>query len=220
MTGYDAVLFDNDGVLVDPPPVETQIRAARAAFESVGVDDPAREHVTGVVSGVTVDFLHEICATYDLDPETFWSARERHDERSQLDEFRDGTRNRYDDVDAVTDLEVPCGVVSNNHHSTVEFVLDHFGLAGAFDTYYGREMTIESLELKKPNTHYLERGLADLGVGAESALYVGDSESDVIAAERAGLESVFVRRSHCRDVDLEVTPTYEVEDLHEVKRLT
>ncbi|SDR28648.1 HAD family hydrolase [Natronobacterium texcoconense] len=217
MTSYDAVLFDNDGILVEPPPVDTQTEATRTAFGEVGVDEPDPEHVAAVVDGVPVDRLNEICAAYDLERERFWAAREYYDEQSQLTEFRDGTRRSYSDTGVVDDLEVPCGVVSNNHHSTLEFVLEYFDLEESFDTYYGREKTIESLELKKPNTHYLERALTDLEV--DSALYVGDSESDVVAAQRAGLESVFVRRSHCQDVDLEVTPTYEVEDLHGVKRL-
>lgn len=214
MTGYDAVIFDSDGVLIEPPTRETQLAAARKAFRSVGVEDASRQHLLGVVSGVTVDGLHDICDVHDLDPEEFWAARERFDEESQFDAFRAGNRDRYDDVAAIADLAQVRGVVSNNHHSTIEFKLEFFDLAPLFDTYYGREMTIESLTLKKPNTHYLDRAVADLG--AESALFVGDSESDVVAARRAGLDSVFIRRSHRRDVELSVEPTYEVETLHEL----
>ncbi|WP_254545028.1 HAD family hydrolase [Halomarina pelagica] len=217
MTEYDAVLFDSDGVLVEPPASETQIEATRAAFREVGVDDPERRHLLDLTSGVTVDGLREICAAYDLDAETFWDARERHDERSQFEAFRANLRTRYDDVTAIAELPENRGVVSNNHHSTVEFKLDFFDLRPLFDTFYGREMTIESLSLKKPNAHYLERALADLS--AESALYVGDSESDVVAAHRAGLDSVFLRRSHRRDVDLSVAPTFEVDSLHDVVAL-
>ncbi|RQH00913.1 HAD family hydrolase [Natrarchaeobius oligotrophus] len=217
MSEYDAVLFDSDGILVEPPPAETQSTATRAAFHEVGIDEPARTHVQAIVDGVTVGELEEICTAYDLEPETFWEARERHDERSQLEEFERGVRGRYDDVSAIVDLPVDCGVVSNNHHSTIEFVLAYFDLERAFETYYGREMTIESLELKKPNAHYLERAIADLS--AESVLYVGDSESDVVAATRAGLESAFVRRPHCRGTELEATPTYDLEDLHDVADL-
>ncbi|NGM68665.1 HAD family hydrolase [Natronolimnobius sp. AArcel1] len=221
MTIYDAVLFDSDGVLVEPPPVETQTDATRAAFRAVGIEDPDRQHIDAIVSGVSVDELHEICSAYELEPKTFWEARERHDEESQFAEFRDGSRAQYGDVCAISDFPaaVDCGVVSNNHHSTIEFVLKQFALESFCDTYYGREMTIESLRLKKPNTHYLECALDDLSVSAESALYIGDSKSDIVAAERAGLESVFVRRSHCREVELDTTPTYKIESLHDVAEL-
>jgi HAD superfamily hydrolase (TIGR01549 family) len=214
---YDAVLFDNDGVLVEPPAPETQRAAIRNAFQAVGVEDPADEHVPELTAGVTIEALEEVGAAYGVDPERLWAARERHDERSQLEAFRAGDRDRYDDAAAVEDLPHDSGVVSNNHHTTIEFLVNHFGWTSTFDTYYGREMTVESLERKKPNTHYLERALADLS--AESALYVGDSGSDVLAAHRAGLDSAFVRRPHARDAELPADPTHEVETLHEVAAL-
>jgi phosphoglycolate phosphatase-like HAD superfamily hydrolase len=101
VTGYDAVLFDSDGVLVEPPTAETQAAATRAAFREVGVDDVAQRHVDAIANGVTVADLHDICADYGLESATFWAARERHDERSQLEQFRAGTRDRYDDVTAI-----------------------------------------------------------------------------------------------------------------------
>ncbi len=217
MHEYDAVLFDSDGVLVEPPPRERQAQATRAAFRAVGVDDPDQRHVDAIGDGVTVDGLADICAAYGIDRERFWAARERHDERVQLVDFEDGSRTRYDDVDAISDLELSCGVVSNNHHSTIAFVLEYFDLTAVFDTYCGREMTVESLTRKKPNTYYLDRALADLT--AASALYVGDSESDVVAADRAGLDSVFVRRPHCAEVSLSVEPTHVVEGLDELSAL-
>ncbi|QLD87211.1 HAD family hydrolase [Natronomonas halophila] len=217
MPDYDTLLFDNDGVLVEPPAFETQAAAIRTAFRAVGVDAPDPDHVADICGGVTPDSLRDISATYGVDPEALWDAREHHDERSQFEQFHAGARDIYDDVDVLADLTHPCGVVSNNHHSTVAFVLDHFDLGSHFETYYGRPKTVESLRRKKPNTHYLDRAMADLG--GEAALYVGDSESDVLAAENAGLDSVFVRREHSRDVDLSVAPTHEIETLAGLPRL-
>jgi HAD superfamily hydrolase (TIGR01549 family) len=211
---YDAVLFDSDGILVDPPAYETKVEATRAAFADVGVQQAAEQHVDDIVTGTTAGRLREICARYDLDVDRFWEARERLDEDSQLETFESGSRTPYDDVAAISELAQPCGVVSNNHHSTVEFVLEFFELGPLFETYYGREMTVESLALKKPNTHYLDRAATDLG--GDSALYIGDSESDLIAAHNAGMDSVFVRRPHCADVSLTASPTYEIDSLREL----
>ncbi|WP_306055997.1 HAD family hydrolase [Natronococcus wangiae] len=217
MTAYDTVLFDSDGVLVEPPAAATQTEATRAAFRAVGVEDVDRRSLDDIVTGVTVERLREICTTYDLVPDEFWRAREHRDERSQLEQFEAGNRTRYEDVAAIEGVEQRCGVVSNNHRSTIEFVLDAFDLESLFDTYYGRPKTVESLELKKPNPHYLECALDDLG--GETALYVGDSECDVIAADRAGIDSAFVRRAHCGEVSLSTAPTYEVETLREVAEI-
>lgn len=212
---YDTVVFDSDGVLVDPPAPETKLEAVRDALNEVGVEHVDSQQVRAIGDGVTLDRLHEICSVHDCDPDAFWDAFERHDERSQHQAFRDGDRACYEDVGAISELSQRCGVVSNNHHSTVEFVLELFELRSVFDTYYGRPRTIDSLSLKKPNPHYLERALSELE--AESALYVGDSETDVLAADRAGVDSAFVRRPHRRDAVLTATPTYEISDLHGIE---
>ncbi|TKX67762.1 HAD family hydrolase [Halorubrum sp. SP9] len=217
MTEYDTVLFDSDGVLVEPPTYETKVEATRAAFTEVGVKRPKNHHIDEIVNGTTVERLHQICAAYELDVNTFWEARERLDEESQFKKFESDSRTRYDDVTAISDVSQTCGIVSNNHHSTIEFVMDFFDLQSTFDTYYGREKTVESLDYKKPNTHYLDLALSELG--GESALYVGDSEHDVIAAHQAGMDSVFVRRPHCTDVTLSTTPTYEINNLHEIPEI-
>ena len=214
MTGYDAVLFDSDGILVDPPEYDTKVEATRAAFAEVGVENATQGQVDDIVTGTTTERLREICADHNVDVEAFWEARERLDEQSQFAKFEAGSRTRYDDVTSISALSQTRGVVSNNHHSTIRFVLDFFDFEHLFDTYYGREMTVESLKLKKPNTHYLDQARADLG--GESVLYVGDSESDVIAARRAGMDSAFVRRPHCEHLELSVTPTYELRTLHGV----
>jgi beta-phosphoglucomutase-like phosphatase (HAD superfamily) len=36
--GYDAILFDSDGVLVEPPTPDTQREATRTAFEEKGIE--------------------------------------------------------------------------------------------------------------------------------------------------------------------------------------
>jgi HAD superfamily hydrolase (TIGR01549 family) len=211
VTDYDAILFDNDGVLVEPPSDETLFAAAESAFAAVGVENPDHAHLDDVVRGVTPDVLAAVCETYDIDAHEFWHARDRQASQGQRAEFRDGDRSRYDDVTALGDLDHDFGIVSSNQHATIEFILDFCEFEHLFDTHYGREMGVESLDRKKPDPYYLELALADLG--AETALFVGDSESDVEAARRAGLDSAFVRRDHCEGVELSVEPTYEVEDL-------
>lgn len=218
---YDAVCFDNDGILVDPPLWDSKDRAIRAAFDDVGVAEPERRHVEAMARGVTTDHLRTVCGHYGIDPEAFWSARERRDEDAQMADFRDDRREPYDDVDAIGEVTDghAVAVVSNNHTSTVAFVLECFDLERYVDAAAGRPMTVESLDLKKPNPHYIERTLEDLGVTADAALYVGDSEKDVVAADRAGTDSAFVRRPHREGLKLSVEPTYEVETLEAVATL-
>jgi HAD superfamily hydrolase (TIGR01549 family) len=216
---YDAVVFDNDGVLVGRTRYDRLHKAAWDAFEAVGVEDPDPEHVESMVVGVTPEAVREVCATYDLVSDEFWAARDRTAAAIQREEVREGRKRLYDDVSTLGDLEQSLGIVSSNQQATVDFVLEHFGVADLFEAAYGREPTVESLRRKKPEPHYIERALAALE--AETALFVGDNESDVRAAENAGVDSAFVRRPHRVDHDLSVDPTYDIDsltDLHSICR--
>ncbi|MWV63899.1 HAD-IA family hydrolase [Halorubrum sp. JWXQ-INN 858] len=214
---YDAVVFDNDGVLVGRTPFDTLREAAWDAFERVGVADPDLAHVDDVAVGVDPATLTDICDRYDLDPTEFWRVRDETAVAAQVADARRGRKTPYDDVDSLRHVDAALGVVSSNQQATVDFLLDHFGLAGRFQTAYGREPSIASLSRKKPSPYYIERALEDLGGG--TALFVGDNESDVRAADNAGIDSAFIRRPHRRDFELSCEPTYEIDDLHDLVSL-
>jgi HAD superfamily hydrolase (TIGR01549 family) len=211
---YDAVVFDNDGVLVDLADRDVLRAGVRRAFTACGIADPDAGVVDSLVSGVTVDHLDSICDDYGLDPDRFWLYRDLHSSIMQRRAMREGAKKPYADVTALDSLSLPMGVVSSNQQRTVTFALEHFGLDKHVTTAYGRPPKIESLRRKKPNPHYLDRALDDLD--AETALFVGDSETDVEAAQRAGVDSAFIRRSHREGDDLSVDPTYEIESLTDV----
>ncbi|RCU47683.1 HAD family hydrolase [Haloplanus salinus] len=208
---YEAVLFDNDGVLVEPIDRSVLRGATWEAFDALGVPDPDPDDVDRVSIGVTPDLLSTVCATYDLDPARFWRARDYHSSHAQRAELRAGRAALYDDFDAVRAIDAPRGIVSSNQQGTVEFMHDFFATRDLFATAYGREPTVRSLSRKKPDPYYLHRALAD--IDADAALFVGDSESDVRAARNAGLDAAFVRRPHRESYDLSVDPTYELDGL-------
>ena len=211
---YDAVVLDKDGVLVGRTPFDTLREAAWDAFVSAGVDDPDLTHVDDVAVGVDPATLVDICERYEVDPVEFWRVRDEVASTAQLDAARKGRKTPYEDVDALRYLDAPLAVVSSNQQATVDAVLEHFDLAGQFEVTYGREPSIASLSRKKPSPYYIERALEDLG--AETALFVGDNESDVLAADNAGIDSAFVRRPHRRSAELSCQPTYEIDDLHDL----
>ena len=212
---YDAVIFDNDGVLVEPTEQDVIVDAVRRAFESFGVEiDRSVARQTVEDSTVPTETARE----HGLDPEALWHYRELTVALAQQTHVRDGGKQVYDDIAALEHLAEPLGVVSNNQHATIEFLLAHHELE-YFETAYGRQPTLAGAANRKPEPYYIERALADLD--ASDALYVGDSETDVLAAHNAGLDSVFLRREHCADATLSVEPTAEVHDLRSlVERLT
>ncbi|MFB6188891.1 MAG: HAD family hydrolase, partial [Halapricum sp.] len=208
---YDAVIFDNDGVLLELTGMDAHVAGARDAFAAVGVEDPDDEDVETVSIGMTVPKLQAICERYDLDPEHFWRERDHAIAERQHEEMRAGRKQPYDDIHRLGAFECPLGVVSSNQAATVEFAFEYFDLDRYFETVYARPPTIEGLRRKKPEPYYVERALSDLGT--TDALFVGDNETDIEAAHAADIDSAFIRRSHRTETDLSVTPDYEVRKL-------
>lgn len=207
---YDAIVFDNDGVLTHITDWDVLRGAARDAFSHFDVE-PDEDDLAAVAAHVTVDDLEATCARHGLDPAAFWHRRDTNYTTVQQREVREGNKPLYDYADVVRDLDVPLGIVSSNQHATVEYILDHYDLREQFETFYGRRPTVADVRRKKPDPHFVERALAD--IGTDNAVYVGDSETDVEAAHAAGVDSVFLRRDHRADLALSVDPTYEFETL-------
>lgn len=197
---YDAVVFDNDGVIVEPTERARLVDAVQRTFREFG-HEPPREVARQAVARAAGP--RETIGDRDVHPAAFWQRREA--------AVRAGEKRPYDDVEALSDLDARLGLVSNNQAETVAFLVDYYGF-DQFETVYGREPSLAGARRRKPEPYYLEQALADLG--ARRALYVGDSQKDVRAAHRAGIDSAFLRREHRADADLAVEPTYEVRDLH------
>lgn len=214
---YDGVLFDMDGVLVEPTEWEVMWEASVRAFEACGVDDPPREHVEAISVSVDPAELDRVCDVHGLRREVFFRTRDAYASRAQIRAALDGGKPPYDDVSVLSALDYPLGVVSSNQQATVEFLLAHYGLAGHVEVAYGRAPTVEDVHRKKPDPYFLERAMADLGVS--NPLFVGDSNSDVLAARNAGIDAAFVRRPHCADVRLPVDPAHELTGLDELAKL-
>ena len=214
---YDAVIFDNDGVLTTLTDWSVMKRAVRDAFRDMGVVDPDPDDVDSLVFGVTPEILESVASRYGLAPTALWYRRDLRSSLVQEREIRAGRKPLYPDVDALSRIDRPLGIVSSNQDRTVATILDQYDLHGRFESVYGREMHPDSLALKKPDPHYLELAIADMG--AKNPLFVGDSESDVQAAAAAGVDSVFLRRAHRAETELAVPATYEIESLTDLPDL-
>jgi phosphoglycolate phosphatase-like HAD superfamily hydrolase len=216
---YDAVVFDNDGVLTRLTDWELVRQSIRDTFAEFGAE-ASDDHVEDVLRA-TPERVRRVAGEHGLDPETLWRRREANAAAVQREAMLAGDKPLYDDFDALRALRedhgLDLGVVSNNQHETVEHVLDVHGVGDLFSTAYGREPTLSGITRKKPDPHYLDRALSDLR--AEEALYVGDSGSDVEAAHNAGVDSAFVRREHRAEYDLSVDPTHEIASLHDLRDL-
>jgi putative hydrolase of the HAD superfamily len=208
----DAVLFDLDDTLC------TYCRSGDevldAAFADAGVDpffeaadyyDRFEEYVDDcdTIAELRERCFADIAADRGLDPDHGLAvARAYERERDQTNvEHRRGASEAVEAL--ATDHRL--GLVTNGAPGMQRTKLDALGLADHFETvvFAGHEVP------RKPDPQPFERALADLGVGPERAVHVGDSpESDVAGAHAAGLRSVWLRdpdRSH------DLTPDWTVD---------
>lgn len=217
---HDGLLLDHDGVLVELFDLDALTAGLRQygepCFRTLGVD-PEPELFERFSVGAETDEVRAVARRHDVDPAVLWRCRDDAIAAALREALYAGEKEPYDDVDALESLDRPLGVVSNNQRRIVELVLGEHGLREQFDTVRARKPVLSSLDRKKPAPTYLERAMADLGV--EQPLYVGDSESDIAAAHRAGIDVVYLRRDHNAGVSLDTEPTYEATTLDEVVRL-
>ncbi|WP_328446070.1 HAD family hydrolase [Amycolatopsis sp. NBC_00438] len=79
-------------------------------------------------------------------------------------------------------------IVSNNSTSAINAYLDLYDIRAAIDVVSGR--TGPDTALLKPNPHLLVQAINDLDVTPNECVFIGDSLSDVEAAEAAGVRSI------------------------------
>jgi len=185
-----AVVFDLDGTLADTVvDIGASLNAALATLSLPEVESGAVRLMIG--HGPTV--LAERAMQY-LDITT-----ERHQVEHLTDAFMDhyaASGNRLsslfagvsDCLEELVAMNVAIGVCSNKPHDACRGLLFDLGIAKYVGALQGSAAGVP----RKPDPTMLLEVLRSLGVPAEHALYVGDSDTDVQTARAAGLPVVLV----------------------------
>lgn len=206
---YDAVLFDFDGVVVETPSPERLSDALARTYETLERSGPTAETLQAFLRG-DFESIADRCRGLDIEADVFCARAAREMIRAQREEVERGLRSAYDDVAAVGSLEVPLGIVSDNHPTVVSTLLDRFGLRSLFETVYGCPLTPDGLARRKPDPTNIEAAMDALD--AEDALYVGDRAVDVQAADNADIDSALVARDE-EATPADADPTYRLASL-------
>jgi phosphoglycolate phosphatase len=213
---YDALLLDYDGVIVEVLDDDQRLPLFRDSLQrelhedGLAVDDL----VERFVHSVTYEELQAASERTGVDPDRLWRSRDDAIAEALTTAAREGQKGPYDDVAALSSVDVPMGVASNNQQRVVEAITAEHDLDHLFESMHARSPTPESLRRKKPNPLFVERARA--AVGAENPLYVGDRGKDIVAGQRAGMDTALLRREHTRGRAFDVDPTYEVAGLPEL----
>lgn len=221
----DGVIFDMDGVLLEGRGTPAGIYAA--AVDSVlGAREVSQAEKRSLIAPETFDQYQQVCRKHGLDPETFWMEKENAASDREIDCIREGERelapSALETLEQLDRRGVGLGIASNNSQAVVDYVAAHYGLDALIDVRYGNANTIEGFEKKKPDPHYIERAIDDLGLAVEAheILYVGDKVSDVDAGAAAGTTPVLLSEDSDRLAeDPETLPGYRIRSLSELFEL-
>jgi HAD superfamily hydrolase (TIGR01509 family) len=185
-TGFDAVIFDCDGTLVDSMPAHFEAWCeALALYGSGGV---FKEDVFLAMGGrPTRDIVVEINDEYDLhlDPEAVaFAKREAFLKRL-------GTITLIDEVaDFAKSLrgKVPMAIASGGSRMVVEKTLQVLGISDWFDEV----VTADDVSEGKPSPEVFLVAARRLGVDPSRCLALDDAPAGIIAAQEAGMQVVVI----------------------------
>lgn len=211
------VLFDMDGVILVGPSTDPVIYEQAADLTIADLELEPTQTEREQLRTYEYEVVEAGCQRLGVDPATFWKRRECRATKLENEQLIEGVRGVYADVRVLSQLAdaTTLALVSNNRHETVTFVTEYFGLP--FAAVRGRDPTPDGFRRRKPEPDYLVETLSELG--HEHGIYVGDRATDVMAAERAGLDGAYLRRAHNETAPLPTAATYELQSLSELNSI-
>lgn len=186
MKKYDTIIFDLDGTLLNT--LEDLADAVNYALQSVGMPKRTLDEVRSFV-GNGVKRLLELSVPEGLDNPAFKEVFAKFREYYAL-HCNDKTR-AYDGVvqllRELKDEGYALAIVSNKLDSAVK-ELSAIYFEGIVSVAIGEKEGVA----KKPAPDTVFKALEELCMPAEGAVYVGDSDVDVMTAKNAGLPCISV----------------------------
>jgi HAD superfamily hydrolase (TIGR01509 family) len=190
-----ALLLDFDGPVTAlmPPPLNTkaadQARAALAGIELPEAIATTTDHLT-VLRFTAEHFPGRLASVEGSCTEAEVACARESDPSPEIRDLLSGAERR----------EVPVAIVSNNSEAAVRVFLDRAIWARAVKVLACR--TPAKVPRMKPDPYLVREAMALLNVRPADCVFVGDSVSDVIAGQRAGVQVVGLAKTPQRGVEL------------------
>lgn len=211
---YDAVVFDFDGTLVEGPQKQRLREAVCQTCRRVGIEAGVDEVASALRAG-NIRTIVERCRAAGICIDSLRRRVTAAVVRTQVMAAKAGARSVYDGVQTVTSIDMPTGIVSDNHPAVLDALLKWFGIAEQFDVVRGCRFTRDGLDRRKPSSVNLTGAMTELD--AASALYVGDRPVDVAAAKNAGIDSALLVRDGSQREN--TAPTHVLSSLTELPEI-
>jgi beta-phosphoglucomutase-like phosphatase (HAD superfamily) len=227
---YQVVLLDMDGTFLDSRgkgkiPNEWAYNALKKTLGHYDVALTIEEIDRLFLAPLRIEGaagVEQFCARFGLDCEEFWARREKDVIEAKIEAMRRGTIKlcaSSKEIIRYLSAKFQLAVVSDSQQACVDYTLDRFNLKRYFTVWYGRKSDLASLARRKPNPFYIQKVLRDLQLQQEGAILADDSPAGVLAAHRAGIDSVLIARDAETRTKCEAEPTYVVMDIGDLRRV-
>lgn len=180
-----ALIFDCDGTLVDSAPLYTLAWTAGLALSQCTMDAQWYRDRYGLSEHVLMDeFEHMHGITLNREA-VIACMRQTYLENLEI----------LGDMPGMSEIvhrehgRVPLAVASGGSRMIVMASLEHLGLAPFFDAI----VTLDDVGVPKPAPDLYLHAASRLGVPPESCLVFEDSDTGILAAQRAGMQTVDIR---------------------------
>ncbi|RJS70744.1 HAD family hydrolase [Methanophagales archaeon] len=229
MNAYKVVILDMDGTFLNSRghgeiPHVWAYEAFKKTVSNYGLNFTIEEidkYFLAPLHSEGEEGVKRFCTRFGLDCEEFWSRREKDVIDAKIEAMRRGEIELCkgsEEIIKYLGKKSYLAVVSDSQQACVDYALDHFKLKPYFRIWYGRRSELESLAIRKPNPFYINKVLNELSTSKDEAILVDDSAVGVLAAKKAGIDSVFIYRGE-KELGDNYKPTFLVRDIEELRRI-
>ena len=205
------ILFDLDGTLIDS--TEAILESFEKAYEAFGKDVPNAETIKSYI-GLPLEVMFSNLGVDESEVLDYVKAYKEHYKTIHTE--KTVLLPRVREALERAEQHGRLGVVTTKTTEYSRILLEHFDIMKHFNILIGRE----DVTNPKPDPEPVERAMNALGYHYGKVTYmIGDTDADMIAAEKADIASIGVLCGYGTEDDLEESADFVVKDAYDAVRL-
>lgn len=188
-----AILFDFDGTLIDSAP--DLAHAANRLMQSMSLPEFPVETIAGFIGNGIPRLVERVMIARNLPMDNHQEITEQF-----IALYKEDPTSRTiifphvpETLSALKSAKILLGLCTNKSEAATKIILDNLQLAQFFDVVIGGDST----KAMKPDPLPLLTALQSLDTAPDEAVFIGDSQVDMMAAKNAAMRFWFYEGGYC-----------------------